>query len=287
MSIHSKTSNRHSKMLPALLLLLLFEIPLLAGVVFEVETKDHEHSPPRVDETRMQAEGRNLKMGITARKGGSQGEMIFRGEQREMLVIDHGKKTYFVINQETIDALTDQISQVMDQMEKALKKIPEDQREMAEKMMKHRMPQQAPQRPSAELRKTSERANRNGYPCVKYEVLRTGNKVRELWVTDWDKVEGGREVAQTFSEMADFFTEWMKSVTQVSGALADPSDHLENSVFVHMRELNGFPVVTRDLGEDGSLGKESNLRSARRQTLDPAEFEPPAGYKRQEMPGNL
>ena len=47
----------------------------------------------------------------------------------------------------------------------------------------------------------------------------------------------------------------------------------------------GFPVVTRELGDDDSLEGESILRSARRQTLDPDAFEPPSGYKRREMFG--
>ena len=50
-----------------------------------------------------------------------------------------------------------------------------------------------------------------------------------------------------------------------------------------MKELGGFPVVTSEFGEDGSLEGESALRSAKRQTIDPDAFEPPSGYKRQEM----
>ena len=56
-----------------------------------------------------------------------------------------------------------------------------------------------------------------------------------------------------------------------------------DQAFVHMKEMGGFPVVTRDFTDDGSLESESSLHSARRQTLDPDAFEPPSGYKRQEM----
>jgi hypothetical protein len=52
-----------------------------------------------------------------------------------------------------------------------------------------------------------------------------------------------------------------------------------------MKELGGFPVVTRDFGNDGALKVETVLRSAKRQTIEPSAFEPPSGYKRQEMFG--
>ena len=54
-------------------------------------------------------------------------------------------------------------------------------------------------------------------------------------------------------------------------------------VFEHMKELGGFPVVTREFADDGSLQQETALRSAKRQTIDPDTFEPPSGYKQQEM----
>lgn len=60
---------------------------------------------------------------------------------------------------------------------------------------------------------------------------------------------------------------------------------VDNNVFEHMKELGGFPVVTRDFADDGSLEGETALRSARRQTIDPDAFEPPSGYRRQEMFG--
>ena len=53
--------------------------------------------------------------------------------------------------------------------------------------------------------------------------------------------------------------------------------------FDELDQLGGFPVLTREFGDDGSLEAESVLKSARRQTLDPDAFEPPSGYKRQSM----
>ncbi len=256
-----------------------------AGVVYEIEVTDHEQSPPKVSETQMSAEGRNLKMGIAAGEGASGGDMIFRGDRREMVVVDHEDKSYTVMDEETIEKVAGQVSQVSDQIAEALKNVPEDQRAMVEKMMKQRMPaQEAVKAPVAEVRRTGERADKNGYPCVKYEVLVGGSKVRELWVTDWDNVEGGDEARVAFREMADFFAEMMEAFSSAAGGLGGFGAQ-DGGIFNDMKEIDGFPVVTSGFGADGSIEDESALRSARRRTLDPAEFEPPAGYKRRSMMG--
>jgi hypothetical protein len=256
--------------------------PALAGVVYEIEVTDHEQSPPKTASIEMAAAGKNLKMEILPGESGrGKGEMIFRGDRREMVVVDEDDKSYYVMDEATMRQLAGQVAGVMGQMQEALKNVPESERRKIEEMMKQRMPQQqAPSRPTSELRKTGERGTHNGYPCVKYEVYRDGRKIREMWVTDWDNIEGGRDVVGAFEEMADFFKELTDSIPDFGqgGDVGDP-------MFEHMRELGGFPVVTREFGDDGALEDESSLRSARRRTLDPAEFEPPAGYKRRTMLG--
>ena len=96
-------------------------------------------------------------------------------------------------------------------------------------------------------------------------------------------MEGGSDVVDAFEDMADFFREVMGSFsgTGLGRGVGGPS--VDDNVFEHMKELGGFPVVTRDFGDDGSLEGETALRSAKRQTIDPDAFEPPSGYKRQEM----
>ena len=253
--------------------------PALAGVVYEIEVTDHEQSPPRTESIEAAVEGKMIKMDVLpGRSGRGGGEMIFRGDRREMVVVDDDDKSYYLMDEETMGRLAGQVAGVMDQMQEALKNVPESERRKIEEMMKQRMPSQAPQRSKSQLKKTGETGTKNGYPCVKYDVYRDGARIRELWVTDWDNVEGGEDVVDAFEDMADFFQEIMDAMPDFGqgGPAEDPA-------FAHMREIGGFPVVTREFGDDGSLEDESTLRSARRRTLDPAEFEPPAGYKRRSM----
>ena len=57
---------------------------------------------------------------------------------------------------------------------------------------------------------------------------------------------------------------------------------LSESSFSEIDELNGFPISTRSFS-NGCLTNESTFQSSRREAIDPAECEPPSGYKRQTM----
>jgi len=269
-------------------LLILLASPLAAGVVYEIEVTDHAAGEPST--TELAAEGKMLKMSIAPGRTSGRGEMIFRGDRREMVVVDHDDKSYVVMDEATAKQLADQLGGVSDQMKEAMKRVeeqlknvPEDQRAMVEKMLKERMPNMggnAPSRPANEYKRTGQRATKAGYPCVRYDVLRGGEKVREMWVTDWDNVEGAREVREAMLDMADFFEQIMSSLSESLGGLGPAFGG--DSPFDGLREMDGFPVVVREF-DGGELESESTLRSARRRTLDPADFEPPAGYKRRSM----
>ena len=82
--------------------------------------------------------------------------------------------------------------------------------------------------------------------------------------------------------MADFYRKLMDSIPN-QGQGRGPG--LGDNVFAQLHDIDGFPVSTMDFDDDGSLESESNLRSAKRRTLDPDAFEPPSGYKRREMFG--
>jgi hypothetical protein len=195
-----------------------------------------------------------------------------------MVVVNHADGSYSIMNKEAMGAIAGQVSGAMLQMEKELENVPEDKRAMVEQMMKQRMPVQQPQVSKSVLENTGIKENRHGYPCVKYIVRQDGRPVRVLWVTEWSNIDGAKGVGGAFEEMADFFAELLDSMPRFGS-----QQSFGDTPWEHMKELGGFPVVTRELAEDGSLKGETILRSARRQTLDPDAFEPPSGYKRMSM----
>ena len=249
-----------------------------AGVVLEIESQDH-----RLNESGTVlaiVDGKNLKMTITSGGDQENSEMIYRGERREMVVVDHDDKSYMVINEAMVKSIGDQLSGYEAQMREALKDVPPEQRAMVEQMMKGRMPAPAaaPERSKVEFRNTGERGTKNGYPSVKYEATTNGRKTAEYWVTDWDNVDGGDDAVEAFKAMAGFLKQMLDSMPSF-GVDEDANDN----PFEHMNEMDGFPVLTYEYASDGSIASESSLRSSTQKEVDPAEFEPPSAYKRREM----
>ena len=265
-------------------LITIFVVPAWTGVVFEVETKDHGDSG-KAGTTQISAEGKNLKMDIQPGDRGGESEAIFHGDRREMVVVDHNNKAYMVIDQEAIKAIVGQVGSMMSQMEEALKNVPESQRAMVEEMMKKKMPQKSQKASlNIEARKAGGKKKVNGYPTIGYEVLVNGKRSQELWVTPWSNIEGGKDAKEAFGEMGSFFKEMMEAFSSMGGG-DKQTKKMGGAFFAVLEELDGFPVVTKSFNDDGSLDTESELRSSKRMKLDPADFEPPAGYKRQQMFG--
>ncbi len=251
--------------------------PAFAGVVYEIEVTDHSAGAAGTSGSRISVEGPLLKMDVISGSNDMDGEMIYRGDRREMVVVNDKDESYFVLDEEQMKAMAAQINQAMSAMEQALAAVPEGQREKMREMMNKRMPMQTNQREPAELKKTGETDTINGYPCVKYQVWRAGILQRELWVTPWKNIEGGADTVQAFEDMSAFFKEMLDSLPQ----LGDRS--FADSAFEHLKEMGGMPVVTREFADDGSLESEATLKSATQENLDPDDFEPPKSYKRKDM----
>lgn len=256
------------------LALLVFALPATSGVLYEVESS--------YDGTATQAgiavEGLNMKMDVASGAKDWNGYMLFHGDSHEMIIVDHDKKSYFVIDEKQMQELAGTVNQAMASMEQALAALPEGQRAKMEQMMKSRMPDMGTPREPSELKKTGESDSVNGLDCNIYEVWRSGVRERELCVTDWDNVAGGREVADVFYEMGAFMTEMLDSLPKMGGGQS-----LGDATYEHMKEMNGFPVRTLEYGDDGVLDGQSTLKSSKRVDFSAADFEPPKNYKRKDL----
>jgi len=273
------------KTLSLALFLALLAAPLWAGVVYQVDVVDHGRSSGETETMETRAQGGNLAMNVPGGRGGRDGKVIYRGDRREMIVINDEDRTYMVIDSEMAEQIAGQLNSAMSQLQEALENVPEGQREAMEKMLKERMPQQAaPQVDPFEIVKTGKTDTVNGYGCTYYRVEQAGRTQNEMCVTPWSRIEGGDEAASTFKDMAAFASELMSAFSSMSGlGNLMPQGGIQG-IFTQFEKLDGFPVVVREFDELGELESEATLRSAERRTLDPADFEPPAGYKRQEMP---
>ena len=260
------------------------------GVVFQVETTFHDYAPPRVEEMEVLIEGPDVLMPMMGGgETGAMGRMIFRGKQGKhgtMVVVDDKKRTYFVIDDAVVRAMAGQGDAASQATEEALKNLTQEQREAIKKAQQQAgtgaVPGVMAPRSKPEVIMTGERGDRQGYPCVKYEVFQDGRKIREIWTTDWDNIDGGDEAADAFRGMGAFFEAIWKALPQLPGG-GDPFGG--QNPFDGMNYVNGFPVVSIGFDEDGTIEDEAILKGTRRQYIDPAVFMPSAGYKRMTMAG--
>lgn len=267
-----------------LFLLVLLTTPASAGVVFELETQDHTQSPPRLGTSTTAVEGSLLTMEIQGDSRSGGGQVIYRGDRREMIVVDPQQQSFIVMDVETINALAQQLQQMKSQFGGMIDNVPEAQREYVQQMLQRQQQnaQAAVQPTQLQVRNVGDHVTVNGYPCARYEVYRNGRKVSDLWVTDWKNVEGGQELRPVFTGMAEFFQQMTQAFAQQAGT---SESTFGDNMFVLINELDGFPVATYNYDENGNVEDAAILRTSRRGRLDPAAFEPPAGYRQQHLFG--
>ena len=268
---------KHALTLAAALML---TVAAHADVTYEIEITGADKAA--VSNSEISVQDNLLKMTGDQGGGDFDGEMIFRGDRREMIVVNHKEESYLVMDEAALKELAETMNQAMAAMDQALASVPESQREKFEQMMKSKMPDMGAAREPSELRKTGDADTIRGYPCVRYEIWRGGVRTRELWVTNWKNIEGGDTVAGAFEEMSAFFKEMMNSLSQMSG-MASFGEGVADATFERLQEMNGFPVVTREFDENGAFEGMAALASATEQKLDPTAFEPPTNYKRQDL----
>jgi hypothetical protein len=252
----------------------------LAGAVFELEATVHDPQASQVVHTRIATSGGNLKMSVTTSDAHGSHDMIYHGAEKKLLAVSHPERMYVVMDEENMKGLQTQMDEAMSQMKKALENLPEDQRAMAEKMMKSTpMAETSTGRTLSALkvRETQERDTINGYDCVKYELAEGDDVLATVWVTDWKNVEGGEELAPVLREFAAFLEDSLGNMASRFGV------DLDEGPFAAWRKIDGCPVKSEQW-DDGQVKTEAILKSAHQQDVEASEFEPPAGYRAQTVP---
>ena len=90
------------------LLLLALASPAFAGVVFEFETSDLLSPGSEPDVIHTTVDGNNLKIDVTGPRGAN-ADMIYRGDRREMIAIDHDSQSYVVFDEAMIGEISSRL----------------------------------------------------------------------------------------------------------------------------------------------------------------------------------
>jgi len=256
---------------------LTFVTPVFSGTVFEFETKEFDGLEPILSTVQMSTSGANTRLEIISVTSDEAGGLIYLGDSREMIILDHLQGQYVTMDQDQMTAMSGEVSSAVTQMQSEMSP---EQRAEAEKVRQERLAAQRLAEASAEINDLGSRGEVAGVPCHVYEVLRNGRKVRELCVSQWQDLEGGHETAAAIQRVVEFF----ESMRQVfSGTDNMQVFDRQRELFGHIGELDGYPVLYRDFAASGKMTRETRLTAARQRDIGPDFFSPPESYTPLEM----
>ena len=245
-----------------------------AGWVFQMTTTVLATGASSVGE--MIVVGDRIKMSGMGAEAGAEGDMNFLGdvgEIGELVYNDDENRKFFRMNKQTVEELSSQLGDVQRQMDEAMAGIPEAQRraimERAGRGGMPGMPGMAV--PVVEVRRTDETATKQGYPCVKYELVVDGRVTQIMWMTEWSNVEGASAAGGTFEKFFGFMTYLREAMP--SGPMFGGADAMQGMDF---RER--FAVVTVMLDRNGEPTQETVLTDVSRREVDLSEIGPKEGY---------
>jgi len=261
-----------------------------AGAVYRIEVENFtegnqffEGGESYITVTKI--EGDRMRSDTQGEDGMMATTMIFLGETDEMYMIDHKKKTYLVMDRETIEALGKQMSEAMQQMEAALAQVPPGQREMMERMMKGKMgadPDYKPPSPPV-VRSLGESGSVNGIACEWKEVTRDDVLSEKACVCDQGEIAGGEEMVAIAHEMKDFAAGLSELANSASSFKMFGGETMAELGMKMTADLEGFSLISEDFDGEGELMRRSTFQSADDVFVPAEEFTAPSGYKRQTM----
>jgi hypothetical protein len=227
----------------------------------------------------IQIEQHRMRAEIAGPNGASQ-SMVFDGVKEVMMVIDDDHKTYSEITKADVDAISQQVSAAMAQMQGAMKNMTPEQRAQMEAMMKG-----GAGRAMGGVASASKTVYRKvgtdtvgKWSCDKYEGMRDGQKVEDLCTVDFKTLGFTLADFAVSKDMAAFFQKMMPP-GMGQGMSAAELFHIGTP------EETGFSgVPIRTTTYSGGQTVTSELSDVRRQTFSDAVFQAPAGYQKKDSP---
>ena len=271
--------NQHEWQLVVVLVGMAILLPAtaFAGVIVDIE---HRQDGEPTTNGRLFLDKGVLKMVADTETRGEP-ELIYRGSEERMLIVDHERKSFMSIDLVTMQQLADRMAEMQAKMEQALSQLPPEQRQAAEQMMKQQLPagvSDADGTPvDLKVVALEGKQEKQGKSCKGYDVKINGELQSRIWATDWKNVGIGPQDFSAFVEMAEFFQKLMQSM---------PAMASENTteLFSGLNEIDGFPVLVEGF-TNGVADSQTVFGEPQVEKLDAATFKPPAGYKEQSMDG--
>lgn len=251
-----------------------FSLSLLAGSAQAGVALDMVRTDTSGDETERSqifAQSGMLRIDSGGGQFSSAVSMIFLGDK--FLVVDHDEKSYIIMDEAMLDAVSSKISDAMKQMEAQFESMPPEQRAMAEQMMQSQMPGVMGEQEATPMRVEAIGPGEwQGRACTRYAVFDGPEKSQDVCAAPLDQVDGAADMMEAFQGMAKFVTKLTESLP---GPLAAS---ISDNPGAFMEQIDGFPVHSVEY-QYGQASAEVSLESIEEQELEATVFAAPDGYK--------
>jgi hypothetical protein len=193
--------------------------------------------------------------------------MIYRGDKKVFWNVDAGAKSYMEMTEKDFSDMSAKMEEAKKKMEAQMQNMPPEQKKMMEEMMA-KMAGGGAKAPKTAYKKVGGGGKVGPWSTEKYEGTREGAKVSEVWTTA-PKAIGIQEAdMQVLKDMAKSFEKFAKNF---SGMIGDKENGLE-----------GVPVKTIAY-TDGKARWQTEIKEVKKESIDPALFEIPAGFTAKKM----
>lgn len=212
---------------------------------------------------------------LCVRTPAAKNDMIFRGDQKVLWIIDSEKGAYQEMTEKDVQQLGGKMQEAMAKMKEALAKVPPEQRAAVEKMMAGKMGVASESKrivtPLGQSRKI------NDFICAGYRVEIQGRGEMEVWSTDPKGINVTEKDLTVFKEFAEF----MKALNpggmeSLEGFLKDFDQPTEG-------DIPGIPILTIMKDKEGKEEWRSEVVRIAPDAIPAASFELPSGLKKEKL----
>jgi hypothetical protein len=203
--------------------------------------------------------------------------VIFKDDA--LIAVDHGRKSYTVMDRATLQNMAGTVDKAMKELEEKMASMSPEQRAMVEKMMGKSAPGSAKPKIPLQFKNTGKREKVGKYECALWQAEIEGQVRWQHCVVPFNQVQGGEEMLAVLKKMSTMMEDIIRSTNATW--LTDAMD----AGWEGIRSIDGYPVLTRSFDE-GKPETETVYVSSQKTTIAAANFEPPAGYKQQQLGPN-
>jgi Domain of unknown function (DUF4412) len=237
----------------------------LADVRAAGEAQSRPPNPGRVI-----LDGNRLRMEMT-KADNTSAVLIFRGDRNLLWSVNDKRRTYTEVDRARMQAMLAESEATRKEMQAKFDKVPQEKRMEMLRMLAQGSPKK--ERPPPTIKPTGRTDKVGGIVCHEVEVLRDGEKLREVCVADW-KAAGVTKA--DLAALHDLNTFEDETVGTMGGRAQDDALELFDV-------LDGLPLRVRTFRGGQARTELRVVKIEHKKTVDAALFEVPEGYKKHEF----